>query len=142
MAPLNPDDIQSIIIHCSDSSDDLDIGKKEVDVWHKARGWDGCGYHFVIRKDGVIEIGRNIRTAGAHVEGMNKYSLGICWMGRTDITESQMHSLKLLVVKLLDDHNLSITDVLGHCEVNLYKTCPNINMDTFRRTLYDLFDDT
>ena len=38
-------EIKKVIIHCSDS----DFGTASViDGWHKERGWDGIGYHYVI----------------------------------------------------------------------------------------------
>ena len=84
-------EIKSIVIHCSDSEWG---GVADIDRWHKERGWDGCGYHFVITNgvtkahddykpeaDGLIQNGRDVEKPGAHVRGHNKYSVGICLIG-------------------------------------------------------------
>ena len=39
------------------------------------------GYHYVIRRDGSIEMGRPADMIGAHTSGQNTYSLGICYEG-------------------------------------------------------------
>lgn len=39
------------------------------------------GYHYVIRRDGNIEVGRPADMIGAHTSGQNSYSLGICYEG-------------------------------------------------------------
>jgi N-acetylmuramoyl-L-alanine amidase len=70
-----------IIIHCSATKPSQDIGFDEIDSWHKKRGWTGCGYHDIIRRDGSIEFGRNRKEAGAHVKGYNDKSVGIVMVG-------------------------------------------------------------
>src|SRR5690606_114532 len=76
--------INLLVIHCAATTPLMDIGAKEIDVWHKQRGWSKIGYHFVIRRNGVIEKGRDISEVGAHVEGYNKNSIGICMVGGID----------------------------------------------------------
>lgn len=49
--------------------------------WHRQRGWSGIGYHFVVRKNGVIERGRPENKTGAHASGHNYDSIGICFEG-------------------------------------------------------------
>lgn len=39
------------------------------------------GYHFVIRRDGRVEIGRDLLAQGAHAYGWNDVSIGICLVG-------------------------------------------------------------
>lgn len=53
----------------------------QIDSWHKAQGWAGIGYHFFVRKDGSIYAGRPLDKVGAHVEGFNSLSVGICAEG-------------------------------------------------------------
>ena len=49
-----------IVIHCSQTKPSMDIGAKEIDRWHRERGWLKIGYHKVIRRNGNIENGRGI----------------------------------------------------------------------------------
>ena len=74
-------DIKKIIIHCSATSAEMDIGAKEIAQWHKDRGWSDIGYHFVIRRDGTIEHGRPVERPGAHARHHNNDSIGICLVG-------------------------------------------------------------
>jgi hypothetical protein len=91
-----------IVIHCSATRPDMDIGRKEIDDWHKARGWNGIGYHDVIRRDGTQEEGRPYDVVGAHVQDLNSHSVGICMVGgvaaggtpEDNFTEAQYKTLK------------------------------------------------
>ena len=76
---MKPSDIEYIVIHCSATPPNRDIGYREIDQMHRDRGWSGCGYHFIIRRDG-----RPIEYAGAHAYGVNKKSYGICLIGGVD----------------------------------------------------------
>jgi len=85
---------------------------KVFDKWHRGRGWDGLGYHFVITNgnggpDGAVEVGRRWRVQkwGSHTGGTpdneyNNFGIGICLVGdfnRTRPTPSQLASLGKLV---------------------------------------------
>ncbi|MDT8717836.1 N-acetylmuramoyl-L-alanine amidase [Clostridium sp. 19966] len=54
---------------------------QDIDRWHKERGWIGCGYHFLVRKDGSVYRGRPENAEGAHCYGYNTNSLGVCFEG-------------------------------------------------------------
>lgn len=94
---------QYIVVHCSATKSNSDIGADEIDTWHKERGWKGIGYHVVIRRNGEIEFGRHPDEAGAHVKGFNTRSIGICMVGGVDhegkaennFTANQFTSLKI-----------------------------------------------
>lgn len=75
-------DVSKIIIHCSATREgDDSIDAEVIDRWHKARGWKGIGYHFVVLIDGTIETGRMLNKCGAHTKGLNCSSIGICYIG-------------------------------------------------------------
>ena len=77
---LKTENIKNLIIHCSDTPDIEDIGALEIHKMHLEFGWEGIGYHYIIRKNGKIENGRPEFWVGAHTYGLNKQSLGICLM--------------------------------------------------------------
>ncbi len=56
--------INLFVIHCADTYATMDIGVKEIDGWHRKRGWSGIGYHFVIRRNGIVETGRTSKSNG------------------------------------------------------------------------------
>ena len=127
--------ISKVVIHCSDSPDSLDIGFLQINKFHKEKGWKSsssiaCGYHYLIRRNGVIEVGRTIDEVGAHVQGGNFDSIGICLIGRNDFSEPQFESCKRLVGSLKKQYE-GVT-VHGHNEFpsakSQGKTCPNFDI--------------
>lgn len=118
--------IDELIIHCSDSPDHLDIGVEEIRKWHTdpPRNWDDIGYHFVIRRDGTLEKGRDIDVIGAHCRGHNSRSLGVCLVGRDDFNPAQFVTLDVMV-KFAGLFRIKVN---GHYKYS-DKTCPNFNVE-------------
>lgn len=114
------------IVHCSDSPDDMDIGVEEIRQWHLGRGWDDVGYHFIIRRNGVIEMGRTLNVQGAHCVGYNMKSVGTCLVGAHDFTEAQFSSLRRLHTML--ESLFNGIKAAGHRDFNRHKTCPNFDV--------------
>ena len=88
--------LNKAVIHHTASHD---VSAKEIDRWHKERGWTEIGYHYVIRKDGSIEKGRDINKIGAHAKGRNN-RIGIALTGYDTFTEEQYKALGKLLNKL------------------------------------------
>lgn len=127
--------INQIIVHCSDTYPDMDIGADEIRHWHVVdNGWSDIGYHYVIRRSGEIEHGRPIEVAGSHAAGHNAASIGVCLVGgkaRGDkqpcnFTARQWATLAILIDTLKRDHQ-DINSVLGHNNVSS-KTCPTFDV--------------
>ena len=76
-------DITEVVVHWSATFLDQDIGAEEIHEWHTQRGFSGCGYHYVIRRDGRIQRGRPISKRGSHAKDNkhNSFSVGICFVG-------------------------------------------------------------
>ncbi|MGD1277223.1 MAG: peptidoglycan recognition family protein [Tepidisphaeraceae bacterium] len=123
-----------IIIHHSDS----DYGSAAViDKWHRDRGFDELGYHFVIGNgtqsgDGQIEVGGRWTKQkwGAHDNALdNRYNtngIGICLVGnfnKTHPTEAQRRAVIRLVVYLMRTYHIPASHVLGHGETKVTQ-CP------------------
>ena len=73
--------IKEIIIHCSDSPEGRNDTANDIRSWHKKRGFNDIGYHYVILLDGTIEVGRAEDQIGAHCSNHNANSIGICYIG-------------------------------------------------------------
>jgi len=120
--------ITEIILHCSDSDkpehDDVDV----IRSWHKALGFSDVGYHFFIKKDGLIQLGRNINKVGAHCVTQNIVSIGICLSGRHAFTETQYKNAHSLITKLMANYSIKKDKVFPHSYFNENKTCPNFNL--------------
>ena len=92
---------KGIVVHHTLSGD---VSANEIDRWHKARGWKGIGYHYVIRENGDIEPGRPLTMAGAHAAypapSRNSTHIGICLTGdfsKHSPSDRQIHSLGILI---------------------------------------------
>lgn len=101
---LIPEEVNYIVVHCSATEGTKDFGAYDIDRWHRERGWLSIGYHYVIRLDGSIEEGRSVEDRGAHVQGHNHESIGICLIGglqdgvpTATFTEDQYRNLRVLV---------------------------------------------
>tara|TARA_A200000113_G_scaffold226000_1_gene249328 strand:- start:16807 stop:17208 length:402 start_codon:yes stop_codon:yes gene_type:complete len=115
-----------IVVHCADTPDDMDVGVEEITQWHKERGFRTVGYHYVIRLDGTIEQGREPSTIGAHVKGHNDESIGICVVGRGNLTPQQDENLFELI-RLLK-RTYTDAEIIGHTDLDDGKTCPNFDV--------------
>ena len=111
------------IVHCSDSPTG-DV--KAIRAWHKARGWEDVGYHFVIRRDGEIEVGRMLPAVGAHVAGHNTDSIGTCLIGKGMFEAVQFAALERLHGAL--EVMFPGLKVYGHADFTAHKTCPNFDV--------------
>ena len=125
--------INSIILHCSDSNhldhDDISV----INEWHLAKGWDGVGYHVFIKRDGTAQEGRKFSKIGAHCKGFNSTSIGICLSGRDEFTKEQWESLFSLVDVCCDVYDIELEGIYGHYELNnSRKTCPNFKINEFK----------
>ena len=76
--------IDAIIVHCSATKEGQDFRAADIDRWHRAKGWKGIGYHYVIDIDGTVERGRDDAAVGAHCSGHNAHSIGVCYVGGLD----------------------------------------------------------
>lgn len=75
-------EITEVVVHWTGTFLNQDIGSEEVHEWHTQRGFSGCGYHYIIRKDGRLQRGRPINKVGAHAldNGHNNRSIGISFV--------------------------------------------------------------
>lgn len=121
--------ITEIIIHCSATIEGKDCTVADIDHWHKARGWRGIGYHYVIYRDGSIHAGRPISETGAHCAGHNAHSIGICYIGglskegkSKDTRTPEQHKAMRSLIKQLKEE-FPEASIHGHREY-ANKACP------------------
>jgi len=125
-------DIDMLVVHCSDTPDDQPLTAADIQRMHLGFGWDGIGYHQVIRRDGTRENGRPEYWRGAHAKGANERSLSVCLIGRNSFTPAQMHSLAALLFEWTARY--PDARVLGHRDaVETPKTCPNFDAPAWWR---------
>lgn len=78
---INMRKINEIIVHCTATAEGKDFKAADIDRWHKAKGWNGIGYHHVVDLDGTVEPGRPESEVGAHCLKHNKNSIGVVYVG-------------------------------------------------------------
>lgn len=122
--------INRIIVHCS-ASNKPDETIADVRAFHTApppagRGWRDVGYHWFIRRSGLIEPGRPEEKIGAHCEGANYDSIGICLSGLDQFTEPQFDALRLVLAACQTRYPRATLH--PHCEIDRKgKICPNFD---------------
>lgn len=145
--------IERIVIHCSDSPNGrtLVTGKpgdknfttplQEIDSWHRVRGFKrlsgwrrlqepsltSIGYHFLIYVAGAVVSARHVDEIGAHAQGYNASSIGICIIGKDKFTRAQWEALKRLIESLQATY--PGVEIVGHRGLpGVTKTCPNFDV--------------
>lgn len=128
--------ISEIIVHCTDTPEGRWVDVNDVDKWHKAKGWKGIGYHYLILLDGTIKPGRPVTEIGAHCQGHNAHSIGVCYVGgrgtdgtcKDTRTYAQSKSLFNLLSMLLRSYPHA--HVYGHNRFS-FKSCPCFDVEAF-----------
>ncbi len=95
----------------------------QINDWHKDRDFPlssmgfYVGYHYVIEKDGTIKQARKETEIGAHDQGENINSIGICLAGNFNLkvpTLEQEISIARLIKEIRGRHNIPITRIEPH----------------------------
>lgn len=127
-------DITHIVVHCTATKEGYEFSAKDIDKWHRSKGWAEIGYNYVVQLDGSIQEGRSVDKVPAHVQGHNSKSIGIVYVGGLDDnmnpkdtrTEAQKQSLRSLIASLKIVYPKA--QVLGHRDFpGVRKACPCFN---------------
>lgn len=118
--------VDLIVIHCSATKETVNYTFEQCIKDHKARGFNTCGYHRYIRKDGTIHEGRPFQNQGAHVANFNRHSIGICYEGGLDAngkakdtrTPEQKEALIKCINEALEWANGTVTRITGHRDLS------------------------
>ena len=134
--------VTEIILHCADTRPDWMAGHPlaekvaEIRRWHvEQRGWRDIGYHWIVDRDWAVAPGRAETEIGAHVEGHNRGTLGICLLGgygtsaddpfEKNFTGSQATAVKRLIGEIKG--RTAIRKVSGHNDYAA-KACPGFRV--------------
>lgn len=134
--------IDTVVIHCADTPNGYGWWRAaDIDQWHAARGFKRTharpgdalkhiGYHYVIEISGAVIVGRTHEEIGAHCEGFNHRSIGVCLIGRTEFTRDQWNELRAIVQHL--QGSLAIAEIVGHRDTitdpEKAKDCPGFDV--------------
>jgi len=120
---------------------------ESIDRYHRSLGWAGIGYHYVLYSDGSVHKGRTNGQIGAHCQGDNATSIGVCCVGAGDalpvsagyMNQEMWDGLLRLVHQLVSAYNIPISRVVGHRERpsgrEQGKSCPGFGVAVIRSLL-------
>ena len=144
-----------IVVHCTATTPDwMSKGsaydkQDEIDKWHKARGWKGFGYHWMVDRDGVLVAGRKEAESAAAATGYNSNAIHIALVGGfgsnehddffDHFTEAQFDTLMRLIEEIMKDHGVSVKKVIGHNQI-AQKACPGFNVPSFMKEYYGKYN--
>lgn len=103
--------VTHIVVHCSASQNGQHVTPAAIDSWHADRGFmrqpaarkalnpelSSIGYHYVIDVKGITHSGRGLEEIGAHVQGSNAKSIGVCMVGTDKFTPGQWNALSVVI---------------------------------------------
>lgn len=132
---LISNNIKFLVVHCSDTDNNLNLSAADIHKMHLGFGWNGIGYHKVINRNGEVQDGRPEYWIGAHVKGKNHVSLGVCLIGKNNFTKKQYQSLEKVLRKWTSLYPQA--KIIGHCDTgNTQKTCPNFDVQKWCKKHY------
>lgn len=130
-----------IVVHCSASAPSVNADAAMIDRWHRQQGWQCIGYHFVIKRDGTVEEGREVDKIGAHVADWNTVSVGICLSGGVDAAQKPEDNFTLAqfaaLEKLLKELKIKYPSAViqGHRDFpKVAKACPSFDVRAWLKT--------
>lgn len=146
---LTADEVKYIVVHCAATSPDMDTDIADIDRWHRQRGFAKVGYHYFIKRGGLIQHGRSVEEhgvhlfepdfePGAHVEDYNMMSIGICMAGginrrgaaENNFTAAQFASLTNLLMQLREWFPNAV--IQGHRDFpGVTKACPSFDVKSW-----------
>ena len=122
-----------IVIHSSNTKPNADISIRDVDEWHRKSGLLKVGYHFFIRREGLIDVGRSPNEIGAHTKEHDVDSVSVCLAGglntrgvtAPDYSKGQLESLFVLIKTL--KYMYSDAKIVGHRDLSETE-CPSFDV--------------
>ena len=141
-------EISEIVVHTSETFTNANLTGKQLT---ELTGSGTDSYHYIIKRDGSIERGVPIKSAGNHCPGHNSYSIGVCLVGgvsaasgdtrveeskdASDITRSQYNSLYQIFRVFYTQYPGG--QALGHSEVDNTEDDPGFEV---RDYVYSTFN--
>jgi hypothetical protein len=141
-------DISEIIIHWSETFANANINGKQLT---QLTGAGDNAYHYIIKRDGSVERGVPIKSAGNHTKGHNSYSIGVCLIGgvaaatedqglnerksASNLTRAQYNTLYQILRVFFTQYPGG--QALGHSEIDNDEDDPGFEV---RDYVYNLFN--
>lgn len=124
--------VKRLIVHHSASPRETTL--EQIDGWHREKGFEGVGYHWIIEAEGAVRQGRSPTLQGAHAKGANGDSWGVCVTGNNTMPGQQWSPVQVDALrKFVDSVRMLVPGirVYGHRDVpgGLTRTeCPGLDV--------------
>ena len=93
----------NIVVLATNTEADEYLGVEELDREHRDKGCVMVKYHYVIRRCGMVETGRELDKFGHHRRKFNRDSVYVCLVGQEgNFTGEQIESLLEIERELKD----------------------------------------
>jgi len=133
------DETLYMIIDHSGTTPTIDIDATNQDNRDRAKGFYGCRYHYVITREGVVQLGRTLDRVSPLTGVLDYQAVTVCLVGGKNIegeaednfTEAQKEALKeLITVSRISNPELQ---VLGRKEIQKQRTTgPALDLTPYR----------
>lgn len=151
-------DITEVVVHWTETYTNKDIGSSEINDHQVALGATEIGYHYVIRRDGSIQRGRNLNVEGQHAGDHDKNSIGIAFVGGLNCSSGTENPERFLSVSSLTRVQLNSFEkfcrafykvhpggqIVGHNDVDENELDPGFDVIDYCLDMFgkaSLFDD-
>lgn len=122
--------VRRLVVHHSASAHGVPL--ELLRQWHKDRGFDDIGYHWVIESSGATREGRRLTMQGAHARGANGDSWGVCVVGDNTIEGRRWNEAQIASLRRVVEACRALVpgiEVLGHRDVpgGTKTECPGLD---------------
>lgn len=113
-----------IVMHMTQGPDSTVLEAEGIRAYHKAKGWQDIGYHFVVERveSSVWTVaGRPLNVQGAHCRGYNRTFLGVALAGdfrKKEPPADQLECAARFVAGLADALALPEQKLYRHCDLS------------------------
>lgn len=112
---------KEFIVHHSGASASQSV--HEIQSYHMdTKGWVDIGYNFLIDQHGKLYTGRGMGRVGAHAQGHNTAGIGVCVIGKNQLSGPARTSLRYIYQDALRYVGHALT-IKGHSAVGT-TDCP------------------
>ena len=130
-------DIQYIVVHCTATQPDTKIENIQR-YWKEQLDWNNPGYHFIIRRDGIIVQLQSIDKVANGVAGYNTQSVHISYIGGVDKQNQPVDNRTYEQKEAMFDKLVELSEKYPHAKIQghrdfpgVKKACPSFDVKTW-----------
>jgi N-acetylmuramoyl-L-alanine amidase len=140
-------EITEFVVHWTETATNKNIGAEEINKYHLEFGFEGIGYHYVIRRDGSLQRGRPLNLEGQHTDntGHDQRSIGIVFVGGLNVPSGTPNIQDFVSVQSLTRSQLNTFDhfcraffnawpggqALGHNDIDTNEEDPGFDVRAY-----------